>query len=101
MKPRGYGHLPSPTPSLSPRGLFNKTHLLSSDQKERDKPGCHVDVRDASMADDGRSGRLAGTDGAMSLFYELQLTTGSLDSWPHKQPIGIDAGEKGGSVTRP
>ena len=29
MKPRGYGHLPSPIPSLSPRGLFNKTHLLS------------------------------------------------------------------------
>ena len=29
VKPRGYGHLPSPTPSLSPRGLFNKTHLLS------------------------------------------------------------------------
>jgi len=29
----------------------------------------------------------AGTDGAMSLFYEQQLTTGSLDSWPHKQPI--------------
>ena len=36
----------------------------------------------------------AGTDGAMSLFYEQQLTTGSLDSWPHKQPIGIDAGGK-------
>ena len=30
MKPRGYGHLPSPTPSMSQRGLFNKTHLLSS-----------------------------------------------------------------------
>ena len=34
----------------------------------------------------------AGTDGAMSLFYEQ--ATGSLDSWPHKQPIGIDAGGK-------
>ena len=33
----------------------------------------------------------AGTDGAMGLFYEQQLTTGSLDSWPHKQSIGIDA----------
>ena len=33
----------------------------------------------------------AGTDGAMSLFYEQQLTLGSLDSWPHKEPIGIDA----------
>ena len=31
----------------------------------------------------------AGTDGAMSLFYEQQLTTGSLDSWPHKQQIAI------------
>ena len=27
----------------------------------------------------------------MSLFYEQQLTTGSLATWPHKQPIGIDA----------
>ena len=33
----------------------------------------------------------AGTDGAMGLFYEQQLTTGSLATWPHKQPIGIDA----------
>ena len=23
------GHFPSPTPSMSPRGIFNKTHLLS------------------------------------------------------------------------
>ena len=30
VKPRGYGHLPSPIPSLSQRGRFNKIHLLSS-----------------------------------------------------------------------
>ena len=29
VKPRSYGHFPSPTPSVSPRGIFNKTHLLS------------------------------------------------------------------------
>ena len=29
VKPRSYGHFPSPTPSMSPRGIFNKTHLLS------------------------------------------------------------------------
>merc|ERR1711903_204895 len=28
VKPRSYGHFPSPTPSVSPRGIFNKTHLL-------------------------------------------------------------------------
>ena len=26
---RSYGHFTSPTPSMSPRGIFNKTHLLS------------------------------------------------------------------------
>ena len=31
MKPRSYGHFPSPTPSMSHRGIFNKTHLLSPD----------------------------------------------------------------------
>ena len=30
VKPRGYGHLPSPIPSLSQRGRFNKIHLLST-----------------------------------------------------------------------
>ena len=29
VKPRSYGHFPSPTPSMSHRGIFNKTHLLS------------------------------------------------------------------------
>ena len=28
-EPRSYGHFPSPTPSMSHRGIFNKTHLLS------------------------------------------------------------------------
>ena len=29
VKLRSYGHFPSPNPSVSPRGIFNKTHLLS------------------------------------------------------------------------
>ena len=45
VKPRSYGHFPSPTPSVSPRGIFNKTHLLSSSacqlsiQTARGRPG--------------------------------------------------------------
>ena len=26
VKPRSYGHFTSPTPSMSPCGIFNKTH---------------------------------------------------------------------------
>ena len=33
----------------------------------------------------------AGTDGAMALYYEQQLTTGKLDNYQHDKPIGIDA----------
>ena len=33
----------------------------------------------------------AGTDGAMGLFYEQQLTNGSLENWPREHTIGIDA----------
>ena len=38
VKPRSYGHFPSPTPSVSPRGIFNKTHLLSLSYKAIIKP---------------------------------------------------------------
>ena len=34
------GHFPSPTPSMSPRGIFNKTHLLS--HPNQPAPGAHV-----------------------------------------------------------
>ena len=38
----------------------------------------------------------AGTDGAMALYYEQQLTTGKLDNYQHEKPIGICGGCCGG-----
>ena len=49
VKPRSYGHFPSPTPSMSPRGIFNKTHLLS-------EGGRLVATSDESETDSVRAG---------------------------------------------